>query len=266
MYMQPADKPCISSITTEKMQVRCLKETYIVEIKAVLQIIYIGYGCEGYSPSLAISAKIEITSNFNIDSRLRFFISFNAEFQESELIGIWAGIPIEYKTKEEVEEVVEQLPEREPINFDDIHSTILDLKDYPYEIKQWMILVILGIMTITVIATLIVIIWKIYHMRGTLGELGKVFSVMKDKPNLTGLLEAGKAVQERLNPTTPSGSSGKRTIQELTIKPEVAIPLYKAIGEFSSEKLMKKYLSKVKKVNETRKTPEKSEEVTTDNT
>ena len=37
----------ISSIAAEKIQVRCLKETYIVEIKAVLQIIYIGDGCEG---------------------------------------------------------------------------------------------------------------------------------------------------------------------------------------------------------------------------
>ena len=202
----------ISSIATEKIQVRCLKETYIVEIKSVLQIIYIGDECEGYSPSLAIAVKTEICSNFNIDSRVRLFISFNAEYQESELIGIWAGIPVGYMTKEEVEEVVEQLPESEPLNFDDICSTTLHLKDYPYEIKQWMILVILGVMAIVVIVTLIVIIWKIYHMRGTLGQLGKV-------------------VQERLNPTAPSSSSGRRTPQEPTSKPEVAIPLYQAIGE-----------------------------------
>ena len=37
----------ISSIAAEKIQIRCLKETYIVEIKSVLQIIYIGDGCEG---------------------------------------------------------------------------------------------------------------------------------------------------------------------------------------------------------------------------
>ena len=126
----------ISSIATEKIQVRCLKETYIVEIKSVLQIIYIGNECEGYSPSLAVAAKAEVTSNFNIDRRVRFFISFNAEYQENELIGVWAGIPVGYMTKDEIEEVVEQLPEREPLYFDDIHSTILELQDYPYEIKQ----------------------------------------------------------------------------------------------------------------------------------
>ena len=40
----------IISIAIEKIQVRCLKETYIVEIKTILQIIYIGVGCEDYSP------------------------------------------------------------------------------------------------------------------------------------------------------------------------------------------------------------------------
>ena len=152
----------ISSIAVEKIQVRCLKETYIVEIKSVLQIIYIGDGCEGYSPSLAIAAKTEFSSNFNIDSRVRFFISFNAEYQDNELMGVWAKISVEYLTKE-VDEIVEQLPEREPLNFEDIHSTILNPKEYPYEIKQFMILTVLGIMAIILIGNLVIIIWKIYE-------------------------------------------------------------------------------------------------------
>ena len=86
--------------------------------------------------------------------------------QENEMIGVWAGIPVEYLTKEEDENVVEQLPEREPLNFDDIQSPMLKLKEYPYKIKQWMILVDLGIMAIIVVITLVIIIWKIYHMRG----------------------------------------------------------------------------------------------------
>ena len=88
---------------------------------------------------------------------------------------------------------------------------------------------------------------------------------MKDKPNLSGLLEAGKVVQERLNPTAPSSSSQRKTLQESTIKPEVAIPLYQAIEEeFPSERQTKKYLSKVKKAKELKRIPEKSEDITTD--
>ena len=135
----------ISSVAAEKIQVRCLKETYIVEIRAVLQIVYIGDGCEGYSPSLAIAAKTEITSSFNIDSRVRFFISFNTEYQDQELIGLWVEIHVGYLTKEELNEVVEQLSEREPLKFEYINNTILQLKEYPYEIKQWMILTAVGL-------------------------------------------------------------------------------------------------------------------------
>ena len=72
--------------------------------------------------------------------------------------------PVGYLTKEELNGVVEQLPEREPINFEDINNTILQLKEYPYEIKQWMILTALGIMAIILILTMVIIIWKVYHM------------------------------------------------------------------------------------------------------
>ena len=128
-------------------------------------------------------------------------------------------------TKEEIEDVVKQLPEREPLEFEDIHSTILKFKDHPYEIKQWMILVVYGIMPIIMVITLVVIIQKVYHMRGALGQMGEVFNIIKDIPNLSGLFETGKIAQEKLQSTTPASSSTGRTPQELTIKSEVAIPL-----------------------------------------
>ena len=204
-----------------------------MEIRAVLQIIYIGDGCEGYSPSLAIAAKTGITSNYNIDSRARFFISFNTEYQDQELIGLWVEIPVGYLNKEEIKDVVEQLPEKEPLNFDDINSTILQLKEYPYEIKQWMILTALGIMATALIVTAVIIIWKVYHMRGALGQMGEIFATLKDKPNLSGIFEAEKTAL-----TGSSGGKASTASAESPIKPEVAIPLYQAIGEeFTSEKM-----------------------------
>ena len=174
-------------------------------------------------------------------------------------------IPVEYLTKEEVKDVVEQLPEREPLNFDSIQSTILQLKKYPFEIKQWIILTTLGIMAIIVIATIVKIIWKVYHMRGALGQMREVFAVLKDKPNLSGILEAGKTTQVKLQNPASAGPSGEKASTETPIKSEVAIPLYQAIGEeFVSEKQMKKYLSKMKKIKSVKKPTEDSEGVTSD--
>ena len=106
---------------------------------------------------------------------MRFFISLNVEYHESELLGLWVEIPVGYLTKEELKDVVEQLPEREPLKFDDINSTILQLKEYPYEIKQWMILTAIGVMGTTFIVALVIIMWKVYHMRGALGQMGETF-------------------------------------------------------------------------------------------
>ena len=167
--------------------------------------------------------------------------------------------------KEELNEVVEQLPEREPLKFEEINNTITKLKEYPYEIKQWMILTALGIMIIILIITIVIIIWKVYHMRGALGQVGEVFTILKNKPNLSGLLEAGKSAQEKLQSPPPAETSSNRASKEATIKPVVALPLYQAIGEeFTSEKQMKKYLSKIKKIQN--KTAEDSEGVTSDTT
>ena len=42
----------VSSLVGEKMQIRCLQETHIEQIKPPLQVIHMGNGCEGYSPSI----------------------------------------------------------------------------------------------------------------------------------------------------------------------------------------------------------------------
>ena len=104
-------------------------------------------------------------------------------------------------------------------------------------------------------------------MRGALGQMGEIFAIVKDKPNLSGLIEAGKTAQVKLQNPASSGSNERETSIETPIKPEVAIPLYQAIGEeFTSEKQMKKYLSKMKKIKGERKSTEDSEGVTSDTT
>ena len=47
----------VSSIKQEQLQVRCLEETHMIEIQPPLQIVYLGNGCEGYSPSMFLPAK-----------------------------------------------------------------------------------------------------------------------------------------------------------------------------------------------------------------
>ena len=63
----------ISSIEQEQLQVRCLEETHMIEIQPPLQIVYLGNGCEGYSPSMFLPAKNEMTTHAQIESRREIF-------------------------------------------------------------------------------------------------------------------------------------------------------------------------------------------------
>ena len=65
----------VSSIKQEKLQVRCLEETHVIE--PPLQIVYLGNGCEGYSPSMFFPAKNEMTTHAQIESHKEYFLQFN---------------------------------------------------------------------------------------------------------------------------------------------------------------------------------------------
>ena len=77
----------VSSLVGEKMQIRCLQETHIEQIKPPLQVIHIGNGCEGYSPSIKIPAKSELTSQNDIIERTNYFLEFNMQYTVIKKIG-----------------------------------------------------------------------------------------------------------------------------------------------------------------------------------
>ena len=136
----------ISSIATEKLQVRCLKETHILEMKPPLQIVVIGDGSEGYSPSLATATKNEITAVQNILSRPGFFIRFNSIYKGNPVLGLWSQMNFEALTTEAAQAMVEHLPELEQLPKDAIEQKRHKLYDYSsFHLPQWIFLLIMGL-------------------------------------------------------------------------------------------------------------------------
>ena len=71
----------VSSLKKEKMQVRCLLDTHVVDIKPPLTIIFVGNGCEAYSNNLYIPAKSELTSRDDTVVRHNYFQQLNEKYQ-----------------------------------------------------------------------------------------------------------------------------------------------------------------------------------------
>ena len=99
----------ISSVQQEQLQIRCLKETQVIQIRPPLQVVYIGNGCEGYSPSMYIPAKSELSGTEEIESRKKYFLKFNYVYQPDELVGVWWQFRSKLMTIEEAKNFVEKV-------------------------------------------------------------------------------------------------------------------------------------------------------------
>ena len=155
----------VSSLVGEKIQVRCLSETHVEVIKPPLQIIHIGNGCEGYSPSIKIPAKSELTSQNDIAERTTYFLDFNEQYQKSQDMGPWNFFEIDKFTEKKLKDMVEVLPALPPMNYENLNKRIGELDDYPLEIPVAVIAIALAVSTIFLIISLIVVACIIYRLR-----------------------------------------------------------------------------------------------------
>ena len=71
----------ISAVSTKTLQINCLLETHVVTIHPLLQIVYVGNGCEGFSSSVFIPAKSDQAVTEEIEPRWKYFLEFNEIYQ-----------------------------------------------------------------------------------------------------------------------------------------------------------------------------------------
>ena len=99
----------VGSIKQEQLQVRCLEETHVIEIEPPLQIVYIGNGCEGYSPSMFLPAKNEMAIHAQVESRKEYFLQFNYVYTPDRYIGLWWQLRTRLISEEEAKAFITQV-------------------------------------------------------------------------------------------------------------------------------------------------------------
>ena len=155
----------VSSLVGEKMQVRCLTETHVEVIKPPLQVIHIGNGCEGYSPSIKIPAKSELTSQNDIAERTTYFLDFNAQYVKSQDMGPWNLFEIDKFTEKKLRDMVKILPALPPMNYDNLNRRIGELDDYPLEIPVAVIAIALVVSTIIMVGMIVIYACILFRLR-----------------------------------------------------------------------------------------------------
>ena len=155
----------VSSLVGEKMQIRCLTGTHVEVIKLPLQIIHVGNGCEGYSPSIKIPAKSELTSQNDIAEGTTYFMEFNVHYQKMQEVGPWTFFKIGEFTEKKLKDMVEVLPALPPMNYENLNKRIGELDEYPLEIPVAVIAIVLVVSTLFLLATLVVYACIIFRLR-----------------------------------------------------------------------------------------------------
>ena len=161
----------VSSLVGEKMQIRCLQETHIELIKPPLQVIHVGNGCEGYSPSIKIPAKSELTSQNDIIERTTYFLGFNMQYSGITSVGPWDLFEISEWTEQQLKDMVESLPTLPPLNYENLNKKLGQLNKYPLEIPVAIIAIALVISTLIMVVALVIIGLVIFKQRGNLKDL-----------------------------------------------------------------------------------------------
>ena len=133
-----------------------MTETHVVDLRPPIEIVYIGNGCEGYSPHLYIPARSTLTSEINIREWGDYFLQFNDKYSKEENVGIWLKLKFRLQDKEKVRREVKTWAELQPMTYDFLNQKIDMFDDnYPLEILTKPLLVLLIIVTIIIIAVLI---------------------------------------------------------------------------------------------------------------
>ena len=177
-----------------KLQVRCLKETHIVNIRPPIEVVYIRNGCEGYSPHMYIPTRTTMTSKFNLEERGVFFLGYNAKYKEDFLIAIWMKVSFNMTSREEANKKVKKWPELPPMTEQVYHQKIklIDTEDYPWDLPTKPLLIVLIIGTIIVVVLLLVGCFQMWKHKGTLNlfrNMSKEAGELVDKENLLSLFK-----------------------------------------------------------------------------
>ena len=121
----------ISALAAEKLQIRCVTETYVVAIKPPLQIVDVGNGCKAYSTSIYVPGKSELTSTLQSITRSQFFLDYNFNYTNVGNFPVWYKLDFAKLTDTEIktlEAKVQQLASM----FMDIFDKVLDNIDESY--------------------------------------------------------------------------------------------------------------------------------------
>ena len=206
----------VSSIKQEDLQVRCLEETHMIEIQPPLQIVYLGNGCEGYSPSMFLPAKNEMTTHAQIESHREYSLQFNYVYTPDRYIGLWWQFIMRMMSEREARAFITQVAPLGTMDYSLLHKRPPMIKtNYGFSWPVPPTTLIIGVVIVILLVAGIALGCYVYQMGKTFKSVTGTVKQVTKKP-LSGCRLLFSRMRKRTQPvTSPCTTQQQRTIEEV---------------------------------------------------
>ena len=192
----------VSSIKQEQLQVRCLEETHMIEIQPPLQIVYLGNGCEGYSPSMFLPAKNEMTTHAQIESRREYFLQFNYVYTPDRYIGLWWQFRTRMMSEREARAFITQVAPLGTMDYSLLHKRPPMIKtNYGFSWPVPPATLVIGVVVIILLIAGVALGCYVYRMGKTFSLATGTIKKITDKP-LSSCRRLFSRMHKRTRPVT----------------------------------------------------------------
>ena len=173
----------VSSIKQEQLQVRCLEETHVIEIEPPLQIVYLGNGCEDYSPSMFLPAKNEMTTHSEIESCKEYFLQFNYVYTPDRYIGLWWQFRTRLMSDEDAKAFITQVAPLGTMDYSLLHKRppVIDT-NYGFSLPVPPVTLAIGIEVIILLIAGVALGCYVYWMGKTFNLVTGTIKRVTEKP------------------------------------------------------------------------------------
>ena len=185
----------ITAFKPEKMQIRCLTDTHVIDVKPPLTFIYVGNGCEAYSNNLFIPAKSELTSTDSSLVRHNYFPQFNEQYQNITKYSLIEDLGIVQLIPKEIAKIPNRLTALPKLQFKELKRRLVEIKQ-PLNIHSnisFILIMIEGLILCPVIAY---VLWRIYRAHSNMKGVKPIVKIFNDKKD--NLFNIGDVVSNRL--------------------------------------------------------------------
>ena len=169
----------ITAFEKGKMQIRCLTDTHVIDIKPPLTIIYVGDGCEAYSNNLFIPAKSELTSTDSSLVRHNYFQKFNEEYQDITRYSLIEDLGIVQLTSKEIAKIPDRLTALPKLQFKELKRRLVEIKQ-PLNIHSNVSFILVMIGGLILCPIIVYVLWRIYRVHSNVKRFKPVVKIFND--------------------------------------------------------------------------------------